>query len=73
MNPVNPKKLLKSKWTAVTPVKKEKHFMVVSIVEPEIAEHPVVEVNIEAVFSNNIYQIRWAELRDATKWRQGWI
>jgi hypothetical protein len=27
MNNINPKKLLNSKWTAVTPVNKEKHFM----------------------------------------------
>lgn len=73
MNPVNPKKLLRSKWTAVSPVKKEKHFMVVSLIEPEIPEGPVVEVNIEAVFSNNVYQIEWAELKDTTKWRQGWV
>lgn len=73
MNPVNPKKLLRSKWTAVSPVKKEKHFMVVSLIEPEIPEGPVIEINIEAVFSNNVYQIEWAELKDTTKWRQGWV
>ena len=28
MNRINPTKLLRSKWTAVSPVKKEKHFMV---------------------------------------------
>lgn len=28
MNKINPKKLLHSKWTAVSPVNKEKHFLV---------------------------------------------
>ncbi|NLZ79547.1 MAG: TIGR02450 family Trp-rich protein, partial [Gammaproteobacteria bacterium] len=28
MHRINPKKLLHSKWTAVSPVNKEKHFMV---------------------------------------------
>ena len=28
MNPLNPKKLLNSKWTAVKPRNKEKHFLV---------------------------------------------
>ncbi len=28
MNKINPQKLLNSKWTAVKPVKKEKHFLV---------------------------------------------
>ena len=32
MNQINPTKLLRSKWTAVTPVKREKHFMVVEVV-----------------------------------------
>ncbi|WP_198927950.1 TIGR02450 family Trp-rich protein, partial [Vibrio crassostreae] len=31
MNRINPKKLLRSKWTAVSPVKKEKHFMVTEV------------------------------------------
>jgi tryptophan-rich hypothetical protein len=73
MNPVNSKKLLRSKWTAVAPVNKEKHFMVVSLIEPEVPEAPIVEINIESVYSNNIYQIAWADLKDTTKWRQGWV
>jgi hypothetical protein len=31
MNKINPKKLLKSKWTAVTAVNKEKHFIISEI------------------------------------------
>ena len=32
---LNPKKLLLSKWTAATPHKKEKHFIVVKLIQPE--------------------------------------
>jgi tryptophan-rich hypothetical protein len=32
---INPAKLLLSKWTAVKPVNKEKHFLVTKLIEPE--------------------------------------
>ena len=32
MNPLNPKKLLLSKWTAVQPLHKDKHFLVAKVV-----------------------------------------
>lgn len=73
MNPVNSKKLLRSKWTATNPTKKEKHFIVVGLIEPENPDEPVVEINIEAVYSNNVYRIAWAELKDTSQWRQGWV
>ncbi|WP_197469207.1 TIGR02450 family Trp-rich protein, partial [Oleiphilus sp. HI0125] len=31
MNKIDPKKLLNSKWTAVRPLNKEKHFMVAEV------------------------------------------
>ena len=31
MNQINPKKLLNSKWTAVKPAHKEKHFLITEI------------------------------------------
>ena len=31
MNTINPKKLLHSKWTAVNPQNKEKHFIVAEV------------------------------------------
>ena len=34
-NPLSPKKLLLSKWTAVTPRHKERHFIVTRVVLPE--------------------------------------
>ncbi|MFM6921870.1 MAG: TIGR02450 family Trp-rich protein, partial [Polynucleobacter victoriensis] len=34
-NSIHPKKLLLTKWTAVHPINKEKHFLVVKVIEPE--------------------------------------
>jgi hypothetical protein len=38
MNPLHPKKLLLTKWTAVQPVARQKHFIVTKVIEPEVAE-----------------------------------
>ena len=40
MNPVHPKKLLLTKWTAVQPVARQKHFVVTKVIEPEALEVP---------------------------------
>ena len=49
MNKINPKKLFNSKWTAVAPIEKEKHFLVSEIEFDE--EDIVVSCGIEAVIS----------------------
>lgn len=71
-NPLSPKKLLHSKWTAVAPRRREKHFMVVKLVEPESPEAPVEFVELEAVHSKRVQRLPWRELTDASRWRQGW-
>jgi len=73
MNPLNPKKLLLSKWTAVTPVKKQKHFLVSKVIQPEVPTDPIELVEIEAVFSKAKQIIAWRELQDDKIWRQGWV
>jgi tryptophan-rich hypothetical protein len=73
MNPLNPKKLLLTKWTAVTPIAKQKHFLVSRVIEPDLPTDPVVSVEIEAVFSKATQVIAWRELQDDSVWRQGWI
>ena len=73
MNPLNPKKLLLTKWTAVKPIAKQKHFLVSRVVEPELITDPVVSVEIEAVFSKATQVIAWRELQDNSIWRQGWV
>jgi len=72
MNFVHPKKLLLTKWTAVQPVHKQKHFIVTKVVLPEPPEAPVEFIEIEAVHSNVSRRIPWRELRDGSLWKQGW-
>ncbi len=69
-NPVNPKKILDSKWTAVHPQNREKHFVVTrcSYSAPGVLD----TVELEAVYTGNIYQIHWRELKDSSIWRIGW-
>lgn len=69
----NPKKLLRSKWTAVTPVNKEKHFIVIRVLEPEPPEVRVEWVEIEAVYSGRVSLVRWRALAHGQQWRQGWL
>ncbi len=45
MNPLNPKKLLLTKWTAVTPIAKQKHFLVSRVIQPELSDVSVCETN----------------------------
>jgi tryptophan-rich hypothetical protein len=72
MNAVHPKKLLLSKWTAVQPQGREKHFLVSALVQPDDPARPVEWVEIEAVHSRRVRRIPWRTLRDTTQWRQGW-
>ncbi len=73
MNPLNPKKLLLSKWTAVTPVKKQKHFLVSRVIQPLVPTDPVELVEIESVFSKATQVIAWRDLQNDDVWRQGWV
>lgn len=70
MNNINPKKLLNSKWTAVHPVKKEKHFLITELELDEEGE--VMHCLIEAVISNRTKVIDWKELKNQTSWIHGW-
>ncbi len=72
-NRVDPKKLLLSKWTAVQPVAKQKHFLVCRVIEPDKPGEPVEWVEIEAVHSGVATRIAWRTLRDAAVWRRGWV
>ncbi len=70
-NPVNRKKLPNSKWTAVRPVDREKHFLVLDWVRDEDGL-PTDAVQIEAVLTKVIRQVHWRELEDAVRWKIGW-
>ena len=69
---LNPKKLLLSKWTAVQPQNKEKHFLIVQIANDTT---PLIDKDIvvlEAVMTKKQYLIDWHRLLDETVWQQGW-
>ena len=69
---LNPKKLLLSKWTAVQPQNKEKHFLIVQIANDTT---PLIDIDIvvlEAVMTKKQYHIDWHSLLDETVWQQGW-
>ena len=70
MNKINVKKLLKSKWTAIKPVNKEKHF-IISELEFD-GNNKVIKCLIEAVISHRVDLINWEELKESDHWIQGW-
>ena len=70
VNKINPNKLLKSKWTAVKPAHKEKHFIVTEVEFDE--EGIVVSCAIEAVISKRSSPIDWHDLKDNSTWVHGW-
>lgn len=72
-NPLSPKKLLHTKWTAVTPLRKEKHFIVTRVVLPEPPTTRIDDVELQAVHTRRSFVLPWRELTDATRWRQGWV
>ena len=72
-NPLSPKKLLLSKWSAVQPLNREKHFIVVRVIELEPPAVRIAKVELEAVHSGRVLQLHWRDLTDPRVWRQGWV
>jgi len=72
MTQINPKKLLRSKWTAVKPKHKEKHFMITELILDEKCKE-VLSCMIEAVLTKRTEAIDWHQLKDKSTWRQGWV
>lgn len=70
LNKISPKKLLKSKWTAMEPLNKEKHFLIVDVDYDE--DGAVISCLIEAIMSKRTIQIYWRDLKDTELWVQGW-
>ena len=70
MNKINNKKLLNTKWTAIKPVGKERHFIVTELKFDE--NNNVTHCLIEAVISNQPKLINWIELKSSLDWLQGW-
>ena len=70
MNPLNPKKLLNSKWTAVKPRNKEKHFLVTEVEYDE--DDVIIHCLLEAVITRRSNIIDWRSLGDGDQWMTGW-
>lgn len=70
---VNPKKLINSKWTAVTPSDKEKHFMVTKLIPPEDVDQAIKLIELEAVYSKRTQTLPWQQLNETSMWLQGWV
>ncbi len=70
MNKLSPKKLLHSKWTAIAPINKEKHFVVTEVEFNE--DNQVIHCLLEAVMSKRSEPIKWHILSNSDVWVQGW-
>jgi len=72
-NLLSPKKLLLTKWTAVHPSDKRKHFLVSKVILPDLPQQAIEYVELEAVFDKQIQRILWRELSNSAGWLQGWV
>ena len=86
---LNPKKLKHSKWTAVQPQNKEKHFIVIRLIMPKLAltnvdakpntqiidkiNIEINEVELQAVYSGRSFILQWRDLMNSSQWLQGWL
>ena len=70
MNRINPDKLLNSKWTAVQPVNRQRHFIITNVIKSD--DGLVTGCEIEAVLTHKVSEIDWRELKDSDRWVMGW-
>ncbi len=73
--PLSNKKLLLTKWTAVRPQHREKHFLVSRVHDPLLPSDQTIPKNyveLEAVLTKRRYLLIWTELKDLSRWLQGW-
>lgn len=70
VNRFNPRKLLHSKWTAVQPRNREKHFLVTDVFCDEAGVPQ--SCLLEAVHSHRELRLEWRELKDTAVWLIGW-
>ena len=69
LNRVQKKKLLLSKWSAVKPKDREKHFLVTRLIDDDPEKLFIV---LEAIRSKREYVLIWSDLKDDSRWTQGW-
>lgn len=70
-NLLSPKKLLLTKWTAVHPSDKRKHFLVSKVILPDLPQQAIEYVELEAVFDKQIQRILWRDLSNSAVWLKG--
>ena len=70
MNRINPEKLLLSKWTALQPQGKERHFIVTKLLRAD--DENIIACELEAVINKKIYEIDWQLLKESSSWVMGW-
>ncbi len=71
MNQINPRKLLHSKWTALHPTQKRRHFIVTKLIlSPD--NEIIIGCELEAVIDKSIAEIDWKQLKEASSWQMGW-
>lgn len=67
---LNPRKLRLSKWTAVRPSNRERHFLVSRLILDDAGVLQAVE--LEAVHSHRCQRLPWRDLADTRHWQIGW-
>ena len=72
MSRSDPGRLLHSKWTAVSPVDKELHFVVTGILPPRSPDRASLKLELTAIYSGRIRIVDRCELNDSSQWNQGW-
>jgi tryptophan-rich hypothetical protein len=61
---------MNSKWTAVSPINKEKHFTIIEVEYDE--DGMVIACLIEAIMSKRSAHINWRDLKNPKQWILGW-
>jgi tryptophan-rich hypothetical protein len=72
MTKLNYKKLLNSKWTAVKPENKEKHFFAIKVFKHPDDDQLVEWVTLEAVLTKRQLKLKPLALKDQDAWLEGW-
>jgi tryptophan-rich hypothetical protein len=70
MNQINPEKLIRSKWTAVEPRNRQRHFIVTRLIRDE--NERLVQCELQAVINRETFIIDWKELKNTGVWQIGW-
>ncbi len=60
-----------TKWTAVEPKRKERHFFVTKLIRAA-KDETIIACELEAVINKNNYEMDWRELKDTKVWKMGW-